>query len=167
MLGGNHLERDESEYSNYGRRPGSPSYGTLLHQGSNSHPNSHEAEIRTCAQIGQSSRKIDSGSGFTRLSGELNQRITKEMNDFLSTVSSHIKRAINEAIIDQILTQIKASLKSGQRHKPERRWKNPARISGCRSKKALDRMFRGDSREECYMVSNRNEDLESTHDTVC
>ena len=31
-IGGNHLERDESETSNYGRRPESPSYGTLLYQ---------------------------------------------------------------------------------------------------------------------------------------
>ena len=48
-LGGNLLKRDESESSNYDRRPESPSYGTLLNQDSNSHPNSHEVEIRTCA----------------------------------------------------------------------------------------------------------------------
>ena len=41
MLGGNHLERDESEISNYGRRPESPSYDTLLNQNSSSHPNLH------------------------------------------------------------------------------------------------------------------------------
>ena len=52
MLGGNQLERDESETSNYGRRPQSPSYGTLLNQNSNSHRNSHETEIRTNAQNG-------------------------------------------------------------------------------------------------------------------
>ena len=32
MLGGNHPERDKSERSNYGRRPESPSYDTLLNQ---------------------------------------------------------------------------------------------------------------------------------------
>ena len=32
MFAGNHLERDDSETSNYGRRPESPSYGTLLNQ---------------------------------------------------------------------------------------------------------------------------------------
>ena len=45
MLGGNHLERDKVEISNYGRRPESPSYDTLLNQNSNSHHNSHETEI--------------------------------------------------------------------------------------------------------------------------
>ena len=47
MFCGNHLERDESETSNCGRRPESLSYGTLLNQDSHSHPNSDEAEIRT------------------------------------------------------------------------------------------------------------------------
>ena len=103
MLGGNHLERYKSETSNYGRRPESPSYGTLLNQNSISHPNSQ-------SQNGQSSRDIDSGSEFSRLSGELNQRLTREMSDFMSIVSFKIQRAINEAISDQILPQIQATL---------------------------------------------------------
>ena len=164
ILGGNHLERDESETSNYCKSPESPSYGTLLNQDSNSHPNSHEAEIRTCAQYGQNSREIDSGSEFNRLSGELNQRITREMSDFMSTVSSQIQRAINEAISDQILPQIQATLKSGQGHEAERGWENPARRLEYRSEEALDRSFRSDSRDECHRFANRYEDLESTHD---
>ena len=106
MLGGNHLERDESEISNHGRRLESPSYDTLLNQNSNYYLNSHETEMRTYVQSGQSSGDADSGSEFNRLSGELNQRITKEKSDFMSTVSSQIQRAINEAISDQILPQI-------------------------------------------------------------
>ena len=42
----------------------------------------------------------------------MNQRITKEMSDFLSTVSSQIQKAINEAISDQLLPQIQATLKA-------------------------------------------------------
>ena len=110
MLGGNQLERDESETSNYGRRLQSPSYGTLLNQNSNSHPNSHETEIKTYAQNGQNSREVDSSSDCNRLSGGLNQRIPRKM----STVSCQIQRAINEAISDQILPPIEASLKFGQ-----------------------------------------------------
>ena len=119
-LGGNQSKRDESEISNYGRKPESPSYDTLLNQSSTSHPNSREIEIRTYTQNGQSSREADSGSEFNRLSGELNQRITTEMSDLMSTV----KRALNEAISDQILPRIQATLKSGQGHMPERRWEN-------------------------------------------
>ena len=95
ILIGNCLEWDESETKTYGRTPESPSYGTLLNQDSNFHHNSHEAEIRTCAQNDQSSREMDSGSQFNRLSGEINQRITREMSDFMSSVSSQIQRANN------------------------------------------------------------------------
>ena len=78
MLGGNHLARDESEISNHGSRPESPSYDTLLNQNGNSHHNSHETVNRTFAQNGQSSREADSGSEFNRLSGVLNRRITED-----------------------------------------------------------------------------------------
>ena len=74
MLSGNYLERDESEISNYGRRPESPSYVSSLNQDSNFHPNSNEAKSRAFAQNDQSSKEIDSGSEFNRLSGKINQK---------------------------------------------------------------------------------------------
>ena len=40
MLSGNHLEREESENTNFGRRPESPRYDTLMNQNGNSHRNS-------------------------------------------------------------------------------------------------------------------------------
>ena len=126
MLGSNHLESEESEISGHGRRPESSSYDTLLNQNKNSHPHCHETEIRTYAQGGHNSREVDSGSELNRLSGELNQMITREMSDIMSTVSSQIQRAINEAISVQLLPQIQATLKSGQGHIPERRWEDPA-----------------------------------------
>ena len=164
MLGGNNSGRDESDISNQGRRHENSSYGTLLNQNSNFNLNSPEAEIRTYAQNGQSPRVADSGSEF-RLSGELNERITREMSDFMSTVSSQIQQALNEAINDQILPQIQATLKSGQGHVPEKRWENPARRPEYRSDEALDRLFRSDSGDEYYRSPNRNEGLESTHGT--
>ena len=68
---------------------------------------------------GQRLMETDSNSDFNRLSGELNKRITQEMDDFMSTVSSQIPRAINEAISDQILSQIQATLRSGQGQMPD------------------------------------------------
>ena len=138
LLCGNHSGRDESDISNHDRRPESPQCDTLLNQSTYSHLKSHEAEIRTYAQNGQSPRDADSGSDFNRLSGDLNQRTTREMSDFMSTMSSQIQRARNKAISDQILPQIQATLKSGQGHVPERRWENPARRLECRSEEALD-----------------------------
>ena len=163
LLGGKHSGRDESEISNNGSRPESPSYDTMLSR-NNSHLISHEAEIRTYAQSGQSSRDADSGNEFNRLPGELNQKFTGAMSDFMSTESSQVQRAINEAISDQILPQIQATLIAGQGHVPERRWGNPARRPEYRPEEALDRGFRSHSRDEYYRFPNRNEDLESSQD---
>ena len=134
-----------------------------MNQNTNSHSNSREVEIRTCAQNGQSLRETDSNSEFNRLSGELNQRITQEIRDFLSTVSSQIQRVINEAISYQILPQIQATLRSGQGYLPER-WEVPVRGQGFRSEEASNRRFRSNSRDEFPRFPNRNEDLDSTHD---
>ena len=165
MLGGNHLERDESDISNYGRRPESPSYDTLLNQTSISNPNSLETEFRALPRMAEVREKqIQAVSVTGCQKKELSQRITREMSHFMSTVSSQTQRAINDAISDQIMPQIQATLKPGQGHVPERRWEDPARRLECRSEEALDRKFRSDSRDECSRFPNRNEDLESTHD---
>ena len=133
-----------------------------------SHTNAGEAEIRTCAQNGQSLRETDSSSEFNKVSGELNQRITQVMgDDFMSTVSYETERAINEAISDQILPQIQATLRAGQGQLPERRWEVPVRGQGFRSEEALNHRFRSNSRDEFPRFPNRNEDLESTHDSCC
>ena len=57
MLGGNNLEREESESSNLGKRPENPRYDTLMNQHNQSHSNSREAEIRSYAQNGDSVRE--------------------------------------------------------------------------------------------------------------
>ena len=75
MLGGNNLENEESESSNFDRRPDSPCYDTSVNQNTNYHSNSREGKIRTYAQHGQSLRETDSNTEVIRLSGELNQRI--------------------------------------------------------------------------------------------
>ena len=78
----------------------------------NSHSNSRKDEIRVYAGNSQNSREVDSSSEIIRLSGELNQRITQERNDLMSSVSSQIERAISEAINEQDLPQIKTTLRS-------------------------------------------------------
>ena len=165
MLGGNNIERGKSESSNFGRRPDSPCYDSSVNQNTNSHFNSREAEIRTCVQIGQSLSETDSSSEFNKLSGELNQGITQEMGDFMSTVSSQIQRAMNETIMDQILPQIQSTIKAGHGQLPERRSEVPVRGQGFRSEEALNHKFRSNSRVEFPRFPDRNEDLAKTHDT--
>ena len=86
MLGGNSLDREERISSNLGRKPENPSYGTLLNQNGQPYSNSREAEIKSYAQNGHITREVDSSSECNSLSGDLNQRISQEMGDFMSTV---------------------------------------------------------------------------------
>ena len=157
MLGGNSLDGEESVYSNPVRRPVSPSYENLLNQNDQSHSNSREAEIINCAQGGHSAIEADSASEFNRISGELNQKFSQEMRDFMSSVSSKFQRAINEAINDQILPQIQTFLRSGHEQMSERRREDLAKRQGCSSEEALNRRFRSSSRDECNRDSSRDE----------
>ena len=161
MLGSNHLERAESELSYSVRRPESPSYNALVNHNVNSHFNSREDEIRGYAGNGPNSSEIDSSKEIIRLSGELNQMITQEMNDLMSSVSSQIQRAISEAINEQNLLQ--ALLRSGKDMYLVENGNYPGRRPEWRSEEALNRKFRSSSRDELPRDFNRNEDLENTH----
>ena len=161
LLGSIRLEREESEFSNSVRRPGSPSYNALVNHDVNSHSKSREDEIGGYA--GQNSREVDSSSEIHRLSGELNQRITQEMNDLMSSVSSQIQRAISEASNEQVLPQIQTTQWSAPGQVPNRRWEVPDRRPQCRYEVALNRKFRSSSRDELPRDFSRNEDLENTH----
>ena len=86
MLGTNLFEREESELSNSIRRPGSPCYNALVNNDSNSHCNSRENEIRGFASHSHNSGGTESSGEFNRLTVELNQRITEEMDELMSSV---------------------------------------------------------------------------------
>ena len=88
------------------------------------------------------------------------------MDEFMSSVSSQIQGAINQEINDQILPQIQATLRSGQRQMPERRWETPASRQGFCFEEAIDRRFRSSSRDECNKNSHGNEILNNTCDNV-
>ena len=111
----------------------------------NSHSISREDYIST--EHGQISREVDSSSEINRLSGELNQRITQEINDLMSSVSSQIQRAKIDAINEQALPQIQATLKYGPVQIPNRRWEVSDRRPECRSEEALNCKFRSISIE--------------------
>ena len=160
-----HSSHFESELSNSVRRPDSPSYIALTNLDSNTHSYSRENEIRYFAGKGQSSREADSYSEIVRLSGELNQRITQEMNVLMSSVSSQIQKAINEAINEQVLPQIQAILKSGQGQVSRKVLKLPAERPEYRVEEAFNRMFRSSSRDEFPRDVVRDEDVEDTYYT--
>ena len=98
MFGSNHLEREESNFSNSVHRPECPRYNALVNHDVSSHSNSREDKIRGYTRNSRVSREVDSSSEINRMSGDLNQRITQQMNDFMSSVSSQSQRVISEAI---------------------------------------------------------------------
>ena len=167
LLGSNRLEREESEFSNSVRRTESPSYNALVNHDVKFHSISGEDVIRGHAGNGQESREVDSSSEINRLSAELNPRISHDMNDLMSSVSSQIQRAITEAINEQVLPQIQATLTSRPGQVPNSRWEGLDRRPECRSEEALNLRFRSSSRDEPPRDLNRNEGLENTHYNFC
>ena len=62
MLGGNHLERGESEISDSIRRPDSPNYNALEDNEEDSYPNSRENRSSNSANYGHNSAGTDSSA---------------------------------------------------------------------------------------------------------
>ena len=78
MLGSNHLERKDSKFGSFTRRPESPTYDALVDHNTNSHSKSGENEIRRFSENSHNPREIDFSSETNRLSEDINQRVTQE-----------------------------------------------------------------------------------------
>ena len=163
MLSRNHFEREDREFNNSDRRPESTSSNASKNYDSNSHSTSRENEFRGFAGNGQNSREADSNSEINRLSGDLSQKITQEMNDLMCSVSSQIQRVISEAINEQLLPQIQAPLRTGQGQKPRKGWNVPAERREYKSEETFNRKFRSSSRDEFPRNLIRDDDEEDTH----
>ena len=125
MLGGNHLEKEESEYDNSSRRSISPNLNTYESDEQNHYPNSRENRSGNSAEYGHNSTGTDSSVEFNKLSGELNLRISREMDEMTNNVSVQIQTAINDAISSQVLPQIRNALKAGSGQSSQKEWNIP------------------------------------------
>ena len=56
--------------------------------------------------------RVNRDANLDFLSGEMNNRISRELDNFMGTVNSQIQRAVEEAITSQILPQIRSSLRN-------------------------------------------------------
>ena len=83
----------------------------------------------------------------------------------MSSVRSHIQRAISEAINEQVLPQIQAALRSSQGQVPHRGWNVPAEKAEYRSEETFNRKIRSSSRDEFPRSLIRDEDEEGTRYT--
>ena len=65
------------------------------------------------ADNGHNSAGTNSSAEFNRLSGVLNLRISREMDEVMNSVCVQIQRAIKDAILNQTLPQIQNALRAG------------------------------------------------------
>ena len=122
MLGDNHLEREGREFCHSIRRPDSPNYNAPENNDENSYPNSRDNRSSNSANYGHNSAGTDASAEFNRLSGELNLRISREMDEVMNSVSVQIQRAINDAISNQVLPQIQNALRAGSGPSTQKGW---------------------------------------------
>ena len=99
-----------------------------------------------CAESDRNSATVTSSAEINRLSCELNWRLSRELDEMMSSVNTEIQRAISDAISNQILTQIQTALSAGSGHLTQSRWNvpskrpeiNPEEPYGEKTKKTLD-----------------------------
>ena len=126
MLGGSHFHRGESEDIILARRPRSDNGDSSENNEENLHPNTRDSRSGNSADLGQNSTGSSSSVEFNRLSGEMNSRILREMDEMMNSVSVQIQRAISDAISNQVLPQIQNALKAGPGHVTQKGWNLPA-----------------------------------------
>ena len=113
MLGGNHfsdIEREEGLNSNLPGRPESAASSNFENDNGEMCPN---RDLGTNADYGQNSASGSSGAEINRLSSELNSRLSRELDEMMGKVNTHIQRAFSDAISNQILPQIQTALNVG------------------------------------------------------
>ena len=69
---------------------------------------------------------MSSQAEISKLSSELNSRISREMDEMMNNVSSQIQRAINDAISNQVLPQIQNVIMAESGHVTRKGWNVPA-----------------------------------------
>ena len=129
MLGENHFnrsERDENLNSNCARRPESTIKDGLEDNDKNRQLDSRDVDPSTNANCGQNSSEGNSSAEINKLSGELTSRLSREVDEMMSSVNTQIQRAISDAISSQILPQIQTALNAGSGQMTQNRWNVPS-----------------------------------------
>ena len=106
MLGERHSEREESVNSNLARRPESTNSNLFENNEEHLYLNPREIGSSNNAGLGQNSTSANSSAEMSKISCELNSRISREKDEMMNSVSLQIQRAINDAISSQVLPQI-------------------------------------------------------------
>ena len=127
MLGENHFnsrERDESLNSNLSRRPGS----VISIESENGEENIHgnPRTVNPGINADFDSVTANSSAEINRLYSSLYSRISRDMDEMMTSVSVQIQRAINDAISNQVLPQIQNVIKAGSGQLTKNAWNAPS-----------------------------------------
>ena len=166
ILGGNHLEREESEYGSLNRMSNSPNFNVYENNEGNCYSNPRENRSSKSAEYGNNSAGTDSSAEFNRLSGELNLRISREMDEMMNSVSVQIHRANNDAISNQVLPQIQNALKAGSESSTQRGWNIPTGRPERHPEDHPSQKVRSSSRSEPDRNRLCDEDTDNAHDML-
>ena len=129
MLVENHFgrnERDESLNSNCARRQESTIEDEFDNNNENRQLDSRGINPETNANYGQNSSEGNSSAEINRLSSELNSRLSRELDEMMSSVNTQNQKAISDAIGNQILPQIQTALNAGSGQMTQNRWNVPS-----------------------------------------
>ena len=102
VIGNSHNEGEENDFVGLTGGPDSPNCENSAERNYYSSSNSGENEIRGFAGNGHSTSEIGPKNTLGSLTGEINQRISEEVNVLIDTSNLQIQRATNEAINDEV-----------------------------------------------------------------
>ena len=121
--------------------------------------------IVNSADLGRNSTGASSSAEFNRLSGELNSRISREMDEMINSVSVQIQRAISDAISNQVLPQIQNALKAGPGHVTQKGWNLPGERPEYIAEDYRNEKISSNSRGELSRNRLQDEFTDQTYDT--
>ena len=170
MLGENHFntrERESSLNSNLPRRSRSFAGNESENENANVSRNQRNDHSRTNTEYDQNLVTANSSAEITRLSSELNSRISREMDEMMNSVSVQIQRTINDAISTQILPQIQNAIMAGSGHGTGKGWSVPSERPELNSEVQRNLNAKNNSRnEQDENQLNNNYPYLNVHDMV-
>ena len=90
----------------------------------------------------------NSRAEINRLSSELNSRLSRDLDEMISSVNTQIQRAISDAINSQVLPQTQSALISGSGRLTQDRSNVPVERPEINSERFCNEKLKGNSRSE-------------------
>ena len=106
MLGSSHFKRDSDELDSMNDRSNGINSGNQCPKSATSNNNSNEYEIRSFDGIDNLTSSESYFRKLNYLTGELNFRISQEMNSIINFMNSQTEWAINSTISERSIPQM-------------------------------------------------------------